>query len=217
MLKVDALSKHYETPGGLLPILSDVSFMKDPGEALCIMGPSGSGKSTLLLMLGGMLSPSGGKVLFEAESLYDLSPNERARLRRRNIGFVFQQFNLVPYLTAQENVQVPLYLAGVASPEQEARATALLERVGLGDRRLSALLADQVSGVSAIGKPVKLIVGLGPPAEAVRLDWQALAGQLTSARRDGLRGYALFPLTDRSGRLLRLLAAGPNRKPPAVK
>ncbi|NIA22162.1 MAG: family 10 glycosylhydrolase, partial [Anaerolineaceae bacterium] len=80
-----------------------------------------------------------------------------------------------------------------------------LKNFGLGDRRLSALLADQVSGVSAIGKPVKLIVGLGPPAEAVGLDWQALAGQLTAARRDGLRGYALSPLADRSGRLLRLL------------
>ena len=102
---------------------------------MAVVGPSGSGKSTLLLMLGGMLSPSSGKVLFETQSLYDLSPDERARLRRRNIGFVFQQFNLVPYLTAQENVQVPLYIAGTTSQEQETRAAALLERVGLGDRR----------------------------------------------------------------------------------
>jgi len=102
---------------------------------LTVVGASGSGKSTLLLMLGGMLSPSSGKVLFETQSLYGLSPDERARLRRRNIGFVFQQFNLVPYLTAQENVQVPLYIAGAASQEQETRAAALLERFGLGDRR----------------------------------------------------------------------------------
>ena len=104
------------------------------GEYVAVVGPSGSGKTTLLSLLGGMLTPDSGQVLFDGQSLYDLSLNERTRLRRERIGFVFQTFNLVPYLTALENVQVPLYLGGIAASEQRDRATTLLEQVGLGNR-----------------------------------------------------------------------------------
>ena len=104
------------------------------GEYVAVVGPSGSGKTTLLSLLGGMLSPDTGKVLFDGQSLYDLSLNERTQLRRERIGFVFQTFNLIPYLTALENVQVPLYLGGIAASEQRDRATVLLEQVGLGNR-----------------------------------------------------------------------------------
>lgn len=104
------------------------------GGYVAVVGPSGSGKTTLLSMLGGMLSPDSGKVLFEGESLYDLPIAERTRRRRERIGFVFQTFNLVPYLTALENVQVPLFLNGVSEAEQRDRAVALLEQVGLGNR-----------------------------------------------------------------------------------
>ena len=104
------------------------------GEYVAVVGPSGSGKTTLLSLLGGMLTPDTGKVLFDGQSLYDLSLNERTRLRREQIGFVFQTFNLIPYLTALENVQVPLYLGGITVSEQRDRATALLEQVGLGNR-----------------------------------------------------------------------------------
>jgi len=86
------------------------------------------------LMLGGMLSPSQGRVFLEGQSVYDLSLNDRAQLRREKIGFVFQTFNLVPYLSALENVQVPLFLSKTDEKEQADRAAALLERVGLGDR-----------------------------------------------------------------------------------
>ena len=81
-----------------------------------------------------MLSPSAGQVFLNGRSLYDLSPNARADMRRKKIGLVFQTFNLVPYLTALENVQIPLFLAGLDEATQKQRATALLERVGLGDR-----------------------------------------------------------------------------------
>jgi putative ABC transport system ATP-binding protein len=104
------------------------------GEYVAVVGPSGSGKTTLLSMLGGMLSPDTGKVWFGGESLYDLPVTERTRRRRERIGFVFQTFNLVPYLTALENVQVPLFLHGVSKSEQRDRAVALLEQVGLGNR-----------------------------------------------------------------------------------
>jgi putative ABC transport system ATP-binding protein len=104
------------------------------GDFVSLVGPSGSGKSTLLLMLGGMLSPTSGQVFVDGQSLCTLSPNGRAELRKQKLGFVFQTFNLVPYLTALENVQVPLYLAGMKLAAQSERATSLLERLGLGDR-----------------------------------------------------------------------------------
>ena len=104
------------------------------GEYVAVVGPSGSGKTTLLSMLGGMLSPDAGKVWFDGESLYDLPIAARTQRRRERIGFVFQTFNLVPYLTALENVSVPLFLSGVAKSEQRDRAVALLEQVGLGNR-----------------------------------------------------------------------------------
>jgi putative ABC transport system ATP-binding protein len=99
-----------------------------------VVGPSGSGKTTLLSLLGGMLSPDEGKVSLDGQSLYDLPIEERTALRRSLIGFVFQTFNLVPYLTALENVQLPLYLAGVTPQQQVERATELLTQLGLEER-----------------------------------------------------------------------------------
>ncbi len=104
------------------------------GEYVAVVGPSGSGKTTLLSILGGMLSPDCGTVLFEDQPLYDLSIESRAKLRRERFGFVFQTFNLLPYLTAMENVQVPLFLSGVPRETQRTRAADLLTQLGLGDR-----------------------------------------------------------------------------------
>jgi putative ABC transport system ATP-binding protein len=104
------------------------------GAYVAIVGPSGSGKTTLLSVLGGMLSPDSGSVWLDGASLYTLPIAERTRLRRSKIGFVFQTFNLVSYLSAIENVQVPLYLAGVPAEEQREKAARLLARVGLADR-----------------------------------------------------------------------------------
>jgi putative ABC transport system ATP-binding protein len=134
MLKMEDVCKSYQHRGQVVKALDGATFHIVKGDFISVVGPSGSGKSTLLLMLGGMLSPTAGRVLLEDQSIYDLSSDRRARLRKENIGFVFQTFNLVPYLTALENVQVPLFLAGVDDKLQGERATALLERVGLGDR-----------------------------------------------------------------------------------
>lgn len=134
MLKMENVSKTYHHRGQIVTALNGANAEITDGDFVSIVGPSGSGKSTLLLMLGGMLSPSGGRVLLDDQSIYDLDANARAQLRKRKIGFVFQTFNLVPYLTALENVQVPLFLSKTDQAEQEARAIALLERVGLGDR-----------------------------------------------------------------------------------
>jgi putative ABC transport system ATP-binding protein len=131
---MENVSKTYRHRGRSVTALDGANAEIARGDFVSIVGPSGSGKSTLLLMLGGMLSPSAGRVLLEGQSIYDLDANGRARLRRRKIGFVFQTFNLVPYLSALENVQVPLFLAGMDEMAQKDRAAALLDRVGLGDR-----------------------------------------------------------------------------------
>lgn len=134
MLRLEAVSKNYNHRARTVKALDDVSLDIPKGDWVSVVGPSGSGKSTFLLTLGGMLSPSSGRVLLDDSSLYDLSPDERALLRRGKIGFLFQTFNLVPYLTAAENVQIPLFLAGMSDADQVTTSATLLERVGLSDR-----------------------------------------------------------------------------------
>ena len=134
MLRMEAVTKNYNHRSRTVTALRGASIHVPKGDYVSVVGPSGSGKSTLLLMIGGMLSPTEGRVFLDGESLYDLAPDKRAAVRKRSVGFVFQTFNLVPYLSAVENVQVPLFLAGVDETEQTDRAAHLLERVGLADR-----------------------------------------------------------------------------------
>ena len=133
-MRLEGVSKNYKHRGRLVTALDDASIEISQGDYVAVVGPSGSGKSTLLLMLGGMLSPCKGRVFLNGDSLYDLSPNQRAEVRRQKVGFVFQTFNLVPYLTAMENVQIPLYLSGLTPKDQREKAAGLLDRVGLSDR-----------------------------------------------------------------------------------
>ncbi|QDV67994.1 Lipoprotein-releasing system ATP-binding protein LolD [Rosistilla carotiformis] len=134
MLSMENVTKTYQMHGQRVVALDDATLEIPEGDFVSLIGPSGSGKSSLLVMLGGMLSPTSGRVLLNGESMYDLNADGRARMRKANIGFVFQTFNLIPYLSAQENVQIPLYLSGTAESEQADRAAELLARVGLGDR-----------------------------------------------------------------------------------
>jgi putative ABC transport system ATP-binding protein len=134
MIEVKNVSKIYKSRKKETLVLHDINLIINNGDFVSIIGSSGSGKSTLLLLIGGMLSPSDGSVLIDGESIYDKSPNERANIRRKKIGFVFQTFNLIPYLSALDNVQIPLCLSQADDIKQKARATALLERLGLSDR-----------------------------------------------------------------------------------
>lgn len=134
MFRLEEVTKVYTRRGSQVTAFRSSNLEIKANEYVAIIGASGSGKTTLLSMLGGMLSPTSGRVWLAGQSLYEISLKQRTRLRRETIGFVFQTFNLVPYLTALENVQVPLYLAGLAARQQRERATELLERVGLGDR-----------------------------------------------------------------------------------
>lgn len=115
--------------------LKGVDLAVRKGEMLAIMGRSGSGKSTLLTLLGGVDTPSSGEVLLDGENLANLTDDERTLVRRRKIGFIFQSFNLLPILTAQENVALPMELDGVSSREAQARALETLEMVGMGKRK----------------------------------------------------------------------------------
>ena len=134
MVRAESVTKRYQRREGEVLALDRVSLEVAEGEFVSIMGPSGCGKSTLLLTLGCLIRPSEGKVWLDGRSVYDLSHEEAAALRLNTIGFVFQTFNLVPYLTALENVQIPLYLSGLTPAEQRARAEEILLKVGLGDR-----------------------------------------------------------------------------------
>lgn len=134
MFRLENVQKIYSRHGTSVRAFQCDALSIADGEYVAILGPSGSGKTTLLSLLGGMLSPTQGRVWLGEHSLYDQSVAERAKLRRDWLGFVFQTFNLVPYLTALENVQVPLCLAGVSVREQSERATAMLDRFGLNER-----------------------------------------------------------------------------------
>jgi putative ABC transport system ATP-binding protein len=131
MLRCEQLTQTYISGGHSLTVLKDITFTLEDGGFLAIVGPSGSGKTTLLGLLAGLDRPTHGTVAFDGTDLGGLSEDERARLRGEKVGFVFQSFQLIPTLTALENVQVPLELAGRPA---DVRPRALLERVGLGAR-----------------------------------------------------------------------------------
>src|SRR5690606_6854903 len=134
MYELQSVTKTYSRRGQSVIALDDTTLSIPDNDFVAVVGPSGSGKTTLLSLLGGMLAPTSGQVLLEGQSLYDLSVEERTALRNRRIGFVFQAFNLIPWLSALENVQIPLLLSGHSADEQRQRALELLERVGLADR-----------------------------------------------------------------------------------
>jgi putative ABC transport system ATP-binding protein len=140
ILQVERLTKTYATAAGPLTVLHEVTFALGAGDSCAIVGPSGSGKTTLLGLCAGLDQPSGGTVRLAGRALDRLSEDERALVRNESVGFVFQNFQLIPTLTALENVLVPLELrpstksrpGSDGDPEPEAKA--LLARVGLGDR-----------------------------------------------------------------------------------
>ena len=130
-LSARQLTKTFESGARRLTVLDDVSFDIEDGATCAIVGPSGSGKTTLLGLCAGLDQPTSGSVVLCGEALDDLDEDARARSRGRSVGFIFQQFRLIPTLTALENVSVPLELRGERADAEAAR---LLDRVGLGDR-----------------------------------------------------------------------------------
>ena len=134
ILKTVDLCKTYRRGKVDVPALKSASIEIDDGEIVCLAGPSGSGKSTLLNLLGGVDKPTSGKIIINGNDLTKMSENELSDFRLRNVGLIFQFFNLIPTLTAKENVEFPLVLANVPKVERDSRAVELLELVGLGHR-----------------------------------------------------------------------------------
>ena len=144
MLELRQVSKTYGQGAAEVHALADVSLSVDEGAMVAVMGPSGSGKSTLLTIAGSLEEPTDGDVLVAGQALSAMSRNAKARLRRRTIGYVFQDFNLLPGLTAAENVSLPLELDGV--PARKARAAGLAALAGLGLVERAGQYPDQLSG-----------------------------------------------------------------------
>jgi putative ABC transport system ATP-binding protein len=134
LIRVENVKKLYRTGEEELWALKGISLEIHCGEFLAIMGPSGSGKSTLFNQIGALDVPTEGKVFFEGQSVFDLSESQQAWFRCNKIGYIFQTFNLVPVMTALQNVTLPMVFQGTPKDEAEARGKAILERVGLGHR-----------------------------------------------------------------------------------
>ena len=143
MIELQRVSRRYGETGGV-QALAEMDLVVPRGERVAVMGPSGSGKSTLLNLVCGLDTPSGGEILLDGVSLAGLDDDARTRLRREKIGMIFQTFNLLPTLTALENVALPLRLQGGARVTAEARAAEMLGQVGLAGRQ--AHRPDQLSG-----------------------------------------------------------------------
>lgn len=134
LIRLDRISRYYRMGAETIRALEEVSLTIDRGEYVAIMGPSGSGKSTLMNLLGCLDTPTSGIYELNGLNVSEMDDNQLAEVRNREIGFVFQTFNLLPRATALRNVELPLIYAGVAAEERRQRALEALERVGLGGR-----------------------------------------------------------------------------------
>ena len=144
VIRVAGLSKSYETAAGLFPALRGVDLSIDVGEYLAIMGPSGSGKSTFMNLLGCLDTPTTGDYFLAGENVAHMEKAALARLRNRTLGFVFQGFNLLPRMSLQDNVALPLVYAGIDKETRREKARRLLDKVGLG--KYAESLPNRISG-----------------------------------------------------------------------
>ncbi|HEV2378632.1 MAG TPA: ABC transporter ATP-binding protein [Terriglobia bacterium] len=168
VIETRRLSKEYIRDEFHVVALKDVDLEIHQGEFLALMGPSGSGKTTLLHLIAAMDTPTSGEIRVLGDNLRELSDREMAHWRNENIGFVFQQFNLIPVLTAIENVELPLKLTNLSKQERRAHATTALNLVGLGDRldhyprQLSGGQEQRVAIARAVVTDPKLILADEP-------------------------------------------------------
>lgn len=171
MIHMRGVDRIYRKGGAELRVLQDLDFNVEKGEFVALMGPSGSGKSTILNLAGGLDRPDGGDIRFDGEHLGDLSEGELAAWRARNIGFIFQAYNLIPVLTAQQNVELPLLLTPLGRGKRKAQAQLALEVAGIGHRashfpkQLSGGEEQRVSVARAIATDPKVLLADEPTGD----------------------------------------------------
>lgn len=176
-LQVDHLSKTYGSGENAVRAVRDVTFTIEPGEFAAIVGPSGSGKTTLLAMIGGLLTPTSGSIRVDGQEVGKMSSGEAAAYRRNSVGYVFQANNLVPYLTARENLMLMQQIGGGPKQAAQQRAGRLLEELGLTKR--ADAIATQLSG----GERQRVAI-----ARALMNDPQLVLVDEPTASLDSVRG-----------------------------
>jgi len=190
-IELDQLSKSYATDAGQVTALSETVLQVEEGSFLGVMGPSGSGKSTLLTLLGGLAEPTSGRMLIDDIDVYALGDEKRADFRREYIGFVFQAYNLIPYLTAIENVMLPLAVTRFSAVRQAELATGALKRVGLGHRidhlpnQLSGGEQERVAIARALVNHPPLILADEPTGSLDSVTSTEIMNLFTQLNRDG--------------------------------
>jgi putative ABC transport system ATP-binding protein len=180
-LEMRRVSKTYGQGATEVHALSDINLLVEPGALVAVMGPSGSGKSTLLTIAGSLEEPTSGEVLVCGASLSNMSRNDKARLRRHSVGYVFQDFNLLPGLTAVENVSLPLELDGLPARKAHVVGMTALEELGLTDR--ATHFPDELSG----GERQRVAI-----ARAVVGDRRLLLADEPSGALDSVNGEAVM-------------------------
>jgi putative ABC transport system ATP-binding protein len=198
VLEARGLAKTYDTGGAKVDALRGVDLSIERGEFVAVMGPSGCGKSTLLNLLAGLDRPTAGEVRLDDERIDQLSETELARLRRRKIGFVFQFFNLVPTLSAVENVELPLLLVGRRRKDARRSAGELMSNLGIGDKpgaapaQLSGGQQQRVALARALANTPDILLGDEPTGNLDSAAAREVLGLLRSARD---RGQTLLLVT----------------------
>jgi putative ABC transport system ATP-binding protein len=198
MIDMRKIRKVYSTGRIEVEALRGVDLVVGENEFVAIMGPSGSGKSTLMNLMGCLDTPTSGEYFLDGEKVESLGSNELAEIRNKKVGFVFQNFNLLPYATAFENVEVPLIFGGVATKKRKQRATELLERVGLGDRadhkptELSGGEMQRVAIARALANQPRLILADEPTGN---LDSGSGAEIIKLFEELGRQGHTIIVIT----------------------
>ena len=192
VIRVEGLGKSYQTAAGEFPALREVDLRVEGGEYLAIMGPSGSGKSTFMNLLGCLDRPSCGTYFLAGADVARMDRDALARLRNHTLGFVFQGFNLLPRMSLQDNVALPLVYAGVDKASRRARARVLLERVGLGQyadslpNRISGGQQQRVAIARALVNQPRLILADEPTGNLDSQTSEDIMALFDSLNRDGI-------------------------------
>ncbi len=190
-IRIAGLKKHYQMGGTTVRALDGIDLEIMPHTFTVVMGPSGSGKSTLLYLLGGLDRVTSGEIWVDGQSLTSVDENTLALFRRRTIGFVFQSFNLIPSMTAQQNVAFPMQFAGMSPSQRDAQADKLLSQVGLGDRsthrptELSGGQQQRVAIARALVNDPSLILADEPTGNLDTTSGAAVMQLLSDLHRSG--------------------------------